>query len=95
MPAPDPFGIWIEEHGNGGFTVNAERPLWSKQNASRMARARAVLRNLVRNGWTCRHCGGPVPAFRRADARFCCEGCRKRAARARKPRLSAFAALGG
>lgn len=43
-----------------------------------------MMRNLRRNGWCCEWCGGPVPEFRRADARYCREGCRKRAARARR-----------
>lgn len=50
----------------------------------RMARAKRVLRNLAANGWACAWCGGPVPEFRRADARYCCEGCRKRGARGRR-----------
>ena len=95
MPAPDPFGIWIEEHDNCGWSVMAEQPLWSKQNGSRMARARAVLRNLVRDGWTCRHCAEPIPEFRRADARFCCHGCKKRAARARKATRARIATVWG
>lgn len=83
MPAPDPSGLWIEELENGGLPVMAEQPLWCKQNGSRMARARAVLHNPVRDGWTCHHCTDPISEFRRADARFCCHGCKKRAARAR------------
>jgi hypothetical protein len=32
----------------------------------------------------CAHCGGPVPEGKRADARYCREGCRKMRHRARK-----------
>ena len=51
---------------------------------ARMQRAKAVLRNLRWGGWLCSWCFEPVPLFRRADAQFCCEGCRKRAARMRR-----------
>jgi hypothetical protein len=47
-------------------------------------RAKRILRNLQWGGWLCQWCREPVPLWRRADARFCCEGCRKRAARQRR-----------
>jgi hypothetical protein len=42
-----------------------------------------MLRNLRRDGWTCQWCRDYIPSFRRVDARYCTEGCRKRAMRAR------------
>ena len=36
------------------------------------------------DGWACRQCCAPIPMYRRADARYCCEGCRKLAARRRR-----------
>ena len=82
MPAPDPHGITIEERPHG-WGVLVETFMLSGR-TQRMGRARRILRNLAANGWACRWCGGPVPEFRRADAAYCGEGCRKRAARQRK-----------
>jgi len=83
MPAPDPHGITIEGTPSGGWSVLMETFMLSGR-TQRMARAKRILRNLRLNEWRCEWCGGPVPEFRRADARFCREGCRKRAARARR-----------
>lgn len=55
-----------------------------------MARAKRILQNLAANGWACGLCGGPVPEYRRADARHCGEGCRKRAARSRRTTNAVF-----
>lgn len=84
MPAPDPWGITIETR-KGSWGVLVETFMLSGR-TQRMARARRILANLKRDGWSCRWCGGPVPEFRRADARYCCEGCRKRDARQRRHR---------
>lgn len=96
MPGPDPFGLSYDETPDGRPLVRAE--IWGDSRGPfpgnprhRMARARAVLLNLHRGGWLCLCCGEPVPIWRRADAVYCCEGCRKRSKRARQPagRLSA------
>lgn len=52
-------------------------------NRHRIDRAKRILRALARDGWRCAWCSGPVPLFRRVDAVFCSDGCRKRAARQR------------
>ena len=82
MPAPDPHGISIEKHPHGWRVLAGTFVLSGR--TQRMARAKRILRNLAVNGWVCPWCGGPVPEFRRADACYCCEGCRKRAARSRR-----------
>ena len=82
MPAPDPHGITIEERPQG-WGVLVETFMLSGH-TQRMSRAKRILRNLAANGWACRWCGEPVPEFRRADACYCGEGCRKRAARSRR-----------
>jgi hypothetical protein len=83
MAEPDIDGIEIEDGESGGFVVTAQ--IWPDGNRRhRIARALAVLRNLKRDGWRCAWCGDPIPTFRRADAMFCREGCRK--ARARRHR---------
>lgn len=87
MPGPDPFGLIYDETPDGRPLVRAE--IWADSRGPfpgnprhRLARARAVLLNLYRGGWLCPWCGDPVPIWRRADAVYCCEGCRKRARRA-------------
>lgn len=82
MPEPDPFGVEIEEREDG--TVAATYHVWGCGNVRhRKARAVALIRNIKRDGWRCAWCDAPIPEFRRADARYCREGCRKAAARSR------------
>lgn len=89
MPGPDPNGLTYGETATGQPMVSAEiwgarnRPFWEGNPKHRLARAKAVLARLRLDGWTCHQCGDPIPMFRRADARYCSEGCRKRAARSR------------
>lgn len=90
MPAPDPNGLMYDETATGAPMVRAEiwgsrnRPFFEGNPKHRIARANAVLMRLKRDGWTCRECSDPIPIYRRADARYCCVGCRKRAARLRR-----------
>ncbi len=96
MPAPDPFGIWYDESPTGKPLVMAEiwgagnRPFFEGNPKHRKARAVAVLRRLRCDGWTCPECGDPVPMFRRADADYCREACRKKSARRRRSRRAVF-----
>ncbi|HVG48194.1 MAG TPA: hypothetical protein VM899_08695 [Rubellimicrobium sp.] len=83
MPAPDPNAVWIEEGWDGRLTATYEVFLITNR-AARKARAVAMLRNVQRGGWLCCWCSEPVPHFRRTDARFCGESCRKKAARSRR-----------
>ena len=88
MPGPDPSGLEYIEAPDGCWTVTAE--VWPKSGLfagnrkHRIARLRAVVLNIRHGGWLCSWCRDPVPIWRRADARFCCEGCRKKAARQRR-----------
>lgn len=83
MPEPDPEGVQVEEYDDRTFRVWAE--IWEHGNRRhRLARMQAVARNLRCGGWRCLECRRPVPLYRRADARFCTESCRKRAARRRR-----------
>ena len=83
MPAPDRDGVYIEENEDGTFRVQGL--VWSPGNLRHhVARVRRILRNLRRNGWRCEWCGDPVPEYRRADARYCREQCRKKVARRRR-----------
>jgi len=84
MPAPVPDAVWIETDENGGVTVCYEKPFWGGKPRDRKKRAIAMLRKEARGRWRCDWCREPIPTFRRVDARFCGEGCRKRAARQRR-----------
>ena len=80
MPAPDPHGIWIEENEDGRIGITAE--MWRYGNrGTRKKRMLRVLRQISRDGWLCTFCRKPIPIFRRSDARYCRERCRKAAAR--------------
>lgn len=80
MPEPDPEGVTIEEHNDGSFRVCAN--VWPEGNRRhRLARMREIAWNMRRNRWRCVECGEPVPVYRRADAEYCGEQCRKRRAR--------------
>ncbi len=81
MPEPDPDGIAPGENWPKGVLVQQ----WFCGNKRhRLARARRILENARWGEWSCRECREPVPMFRRADAVFCREACRKSAARRRK-----------
>ncbi len=85
MPAPDPRGIGIEEYEGGGFSVICEL-WWHGNRATRTKRMLRIAENIRRDGWRCEHCGDPIPLYRRADARYCRERCRKAAGRNRSRR---------
>ncbi len=54
------------------------------QNATRIGkRVEQLARNYAR-GWHCLHCGELMPVWKRIDATYCKEGCRKMAARKRR-----------
>lgn len=88
MPGPDPQGIELGDDFPRRLSVLVYRSdasiLYGGGNMRhRNARAKAVLKRLAR-GWLCHWCSRPVPMYRRADACYCSQGCRKRAARSRK-----------
>jgi hypothetical protein len=83
MPHPDPNGLDLEENDDGSWRVTAE--VWPHGNRRhRIARLVAVARNIRHGGWKCCRCGTEIALFKRADARFCGEQCRKAAARWRR-----------
>ena len=83
MSGPDPDGVTLGDGWPEQVSVLVET-FGSGNRKARLARAKRLLHNLQRGGWLCRWCRDPVPLWRRADARFCCEGCRKGAARERR-----------
>ena len=83
MPEPDPHGVRIEHYDDGSWTTICEA--WPEGNRRhRIARMLRIARLERGSGWRCSWCRGEMPLFRRTDARFCGEGCRKRAARERR-----------
>lgn len=91
MPGPDPEGVWIEDDGRVWLEI-----LPTTNRKHRIARCRAIARRLRLFVWRCEWCGDPLPLERRADARYCRESCRKRAARLRRKRwLERFGPLPG
>lgn len=84
MPGPDPDSLWIEDRPNGGFAVMFCRYFFTGKDGNRKRRAQAIAKRLKARTWCCVWCADELPAWRRSDAQYCCEGCRKRAARARR-----------
>ena len=83
MPGPYPGTIWIERIGLD-LVASFESYFWHAQNRNRRNRAAAILRRERAGDWCCRWCGTPLHYDKRGDARYCREGCRKAAARARR-----------
>lgn len=83
MPGPDPDGLYFEVY-EGRWIVSYFPYFWSGNEGHRKARAIALLRRKVRGDWRCGWCWKELPIWRRVDARFCGEGCRKKAARERR-----------
>ena len=94
-----PEGFWltpefqrelVSDLDNPPVTISVGRPLthegylWSNSSQNRFKRAVTILRRLQRNTWRCAWCWEDLQTWRRSDARYCCEGCRKRAARQRR-----------
>ena len=96
MPAPDPGTVWIEDSA-GGTSAYYDQDLsgWlsthdTGHSRNRARRAAAILRRYVRGTWVCRWCRDEISTDKRADARYCREGCRKAHARARKAQRRAW-----
>lgn len=84
MPGPDPHALWIDDHGPSNVRVSWQAYFWTGNNGNRKKRAESILRRLALGTWQCRWCDEALPDYVRADAIYCCEGCRKRAARGRR-----------
>lgn len=82
MPGPDPHAIWIES--DEPLRVCYQAYFWTGNLGNRRARSIAILRRLVLRTWQCKRCGEALPVYLRADAVYCSERCRKRAARMRR-----------
>ena len=83
MPGPDPHGLWIENR-HAPYSVCFYAYFGTGKSGNRKTRSEAILRRLYRGDWCCRWCGETLPDYLRADAIYCREACRKRAARLRR-----------
>lgn len=89
MPGPDPDRLLIEEHNPRFARVCFQAYDWTGNNGNRRKRAMAILRRLRWGTWRCRGCGDELPDYVRADALYCGNKCRKKAARERRAARSA------
>ncbi len=83
MPGPDPHSIRFEP-ALGGSVLTYYRYFGTGKAGNRKKRVAMIGERLSRGDWNCRWCLDPMPIWRRVDALYCREGCRKRAARSRK-----------
>ena len=83
MPGPEPNTIHFEKYDGQPFTYFVQYP-WPGKSRHRNKRASTITARMHNGTWRCNWCWDAVPEWRRADAEYCCEGCRKRAARKRR-----------
>jgi hypothetical protein len=83
MPGPEAGAVWAERTDTG-YRTTFYRYFWTGNEGNRKARAMALGKRLVQGTWYCRWCGDDLYLDKRADTRYCGEGCRKRAARDRR-----------
>jgi len=84
MAGPYPNTIWIESTASGGYHAEFERYFWTGNAGNRFERVKAIGKRIMQGTWRCKWCGDDLSQDKRADAQFCREGCRKRAARHRR-----------
>lgn len=84
MPGPEPQSLWIGDTPADHHAVYFQRYFWAGQAGNRAKRALSIARRLRAQTWRYLWCRDDLPAWRRAGAQYCCEGCRKRLARARR-----------
>lgn len=84
MPGPNPHELWIDDDDPARPAVSFQNYSWTNNSGNRQARAISILRRLQRKDWVCRWCGDVLPDYKRADARYCGESCRKSAVRWRR-----------
>mgnify|MGYP006115360327 FL=1 len=83
MPAPAPNTIWVSPIF-GGSLITFENYLGQRQSLHRQRRATILVMRISKNTWQCPWCSSRLPMWKRVDAIYCGESCRKKAARGRK-----------
>ncbi len=84
MTDRDNATIWIEELNPPQVRLSFTHFPW--QNAHRIAERATKLAQNYSKGWHCAYCGNLMLVWKRIDAKYCKEGCRKMAARKRRTR---------
>ncbi len=74
--------IWIEECDPPYVSLTFSSYSW--QNATLVKRRAQHLAAKYSKGWHCLYCRDLMSVWKRRDATYCCESCRKMAARARR-----------
>ena len=82
MPDPSETLIWIEELDPPHVTMTYSIRPW--QNRTQVARRVSRLCQKYARGWHCQRCEKLMPVWKRVDAVYCCESCRKLSARERR-----------
>ncbi len=84
MPDRSETLIWIEEFDPPYVSISFGHYSWQNQTNIRR-RVERLLRRYAQ-GWYCLRCGELMPVWKRIDAKYCRESCRKIAARRRRIR---------
>lgn len=84
MPRHDETLIWIEEINPPHIRMSFSHYSW--QNVTQIRRRTIRLARKYTLGWHCSYCGDLMPVWKRVDAAYCKESCRKLAARKRRER---------
>ena len=82
MPDRESSPIWIDELNPPHVRLTWSHYPW--QNSTHIKRRVDRLAQKYSRGWHCEYCGELMPVWKRVDARYCCESCRKMAARKRR-----------
>ncbi|SLN64069.1 hypothetical protein ROA7450_03376 [Roseovarius albus] len=82
MTDRDYGSIRVEEIDGSHVRMGISTYSW--QNVTRIRRRAIALGRNYAKGWHCLHCGNLMPEWKRVDAKYCKEGCRKMAARQRR-----------
>lgn len=89
MPEPNPHSVWIERE-DGSTTLSYLRfNFFTGRIADHEPRAKKLAQRIIEGSWVCRWCSCELQHWRRSDAHYCSEHCRKKAARSRR-RVRAF-----
>ena len=85
MPRPDLDSVWIETSSEGAIITYQDYYGTGNEEGNRKKRVAKISERIARGSWSCRWCcANPLPSWRRCDALYCSERCRKRFARTNK-----------
>ena len=82
MPARNETLIWLEVCDPPNVRITYGHYPW--QNKTQIGRRVDRLCQKYARGWHCKYCGDLMPVWKRTDAEYCKESCRKLAARKRR-----------